>query len=111
MATSNYFFLIFLGTIVLTRLVLNLKNMRSPMIYGLRLHHYMYGIILVIFSIFKSNPGMYAVGLGLFADEIPQIVPKVSVSWENYHSLKSIAVISVIIVLVYLLQGFILSFI
>lgn len=60
----------FLGTILLTRVFLCVFPLESPTIHGFRLHHYMYGLILMPTGIFFSDVLLFAVGLGLFVDEV-----------------------------------------
>lgn len=76
MANNEYFFLIFLGTIAITRLLLASRKMGKPAIRGFRLRHYMFGVVLVIFAFLVDNLTVYAIGWGLFADEIPLILIK-----------------------------------
>jgi hypothetical protein len=74
MDKSLYFFLIFLATIIITRIFVYIKPIASPTINGLRLHHYMYGLILLVLSLFVKNILIYAIGLGLFLDELAYIL-------------------------------------
>ncbi len=45
MNPENVFFLVFLATVLVTRIYLYFWPIPSPTIRGFRLHHYMYGII------------------------------------------------------------------
>ena len=75
MIQGDYFFLFFLGTIAVTRLLL-LSKKGSPTIKGFRLRHYMYGLILIMSAFIFDNLTVYAIGLGLFVDELPLILVK-----------------------------------
>jgi len=83
MANGDYFFLIFLGTIALTRLLL-LSKKGSPTIREFRLRHYMYGIVLIVFSFLTRSITTYAIGFGLFVDEVPLILIKGPGHREKY---------------------------
>ena len=74
MLPENYFFAVFLLTILITRIFLYYKPVASPTIKGLRLHHYMYGLVLAVVGFVLSNITLYGVGLGLFVDELTYIL-------------------------------------
>ena len=107
MNNGDYFFLIFLGTIAVTRVLL-LSKVAGPTIKGFRVRHYMYGIILIIISFFIQNLPMYALGLGLLIDELPPVLVKgpghKSEYWrgcEDYYSPWCVAGVMVLILIVY----------
>lgn len=75
MNNGDYFFVVFLGAILLTRLFL-IKENASPSVKNFRLHHYMYGVVLVGISLLIKNLTMCAIGFGLFIDELPIILTK-----------------------------------
>ena len=54
MIQGDYFFLVFLGTIAVTRLLL-LSKRSSPTIKGFRLRHYMYGLVLIVLAFIFDN--------------------------------------------------------
>ena len=70
----HYFFLLFLITILVTRIVLYVKAISSQTVQGFRIHHWMYGVVLVILSFIYSNIALFAIGLGLFVDELSYIL-------------------------------------
>ncbi len=70
MEIKNYFFVIFLITILLTRIILYVNPTPSPTIKGIRFHHYMYGVILAPLGILFSSVAIFSVGFGLFVDEL-----------------------------------------
>lgn len=103
-----YFFLIFVLTILVTRIFLFIKPVASPTIKGFRIHHWMYGITLIILSFIFSNITMYAVGLGLFVDELSYIL----IGGENHkdnYSTKSLLGTVIFILAIYLLRNQILG--
>lgn len=110
MITEDYFFLIFLGTIALTRLLL-IKKIAAPTIKGFRLRHYMYGIVLVASAFIIKNPIFYAVGVGLLVDELPVALMKgpghKDEYWkgcEYYHSSWSFAGVLILALLVFIFR-------
>lgn len=118
MNNADYFFFIFLGTIVTARLLTLNPRMAAPTIRGFRVRHYMYGILLIIFSFFVPNPVVYAIGLGLLLDEAPVIIVKGTgyreEKWrgmQDYHTPWSFAGVLIIILLVFLFRSNILGFI
>lgn len=74
MSEEIYFFIIFLATILITRLLLYFKPIPSPTVKGFRLHHYMYGLLLMIIGALLKSTTIYAVGLALFLDEFPYLI-------------------------------------
>lgn len=89
MEDPNSFFIIFFITILATRVLLFLKPVSSPTVLNLRLHHYMYGILAILIGvIFKLLP-IYALGFGLFIDELTYIILCGKTHSDNY-SPKSI---------------------
>lgn len=112
MNNGDYFFLFFLGTIALTRLLLVNHKMAGPTILGLRLRHYMPGVILLIVAFLIHNLIIYAIALGLIADEIPVILAKgpghKDEYWrgcEDYHTRWSFAGVLILILLVFILRN------
>lgn len=76
MIQGDYFFLFLLGTITITRLLLINHKMAGPTILGLRIRHYMSGIVLLIFAFLIHNLTLYAIAFGLIVDEVPVILAK-----------------------------------
>ena len=111
MTNGDYFFLIFLGTIAITRFLFLLK-VGSPTIKGFRLRHYMYGVILIILALSNNNITIYAIGLGLLIDELPLILIKgpghKEHHWrgcEDYYSSWCVAGVFIIIFLIYIFRN------
>jgi hypothetical protein len=104
---TTHFFLIFLLTIVITRLVIFLRPIPSPTIKGFRLHHYMYGIVLILVSIFLSNIILYAIGWGLFIDELTYLIVGGRTHEDNYSKTSLLGTLFFIIV-VFFLQNYLI---
>ena len=66
----NKFFIIVVATIILTRIWLWFFPLHGPIIFGLRPHHYVYGLVLVAMYFLISKPIFLAIGSGLIIDEI-----------------------------------------
>ncbi len=110
MTTGDYFFLIFIGTIAITRLFL-IKKVAAPTIRGFRLRHYMYGLVFIAASLLLKNLELFAIGAGLFIDELPVILAKgpghKDEHWrgcEDYHTRWSFAWVLIFIVLVFIFR-------
>ncbi|MDZ4229687.1 MAG: hypothetical protein U1C53_00965 [Candidatus Veblenbacteria bacterium] len=63
----------------------------------------MYGAVLIILSLTTSNLTLYAIGLGLLVDELPQVVTG-AWRWEDYYSAKYGLGMVALIVVIYLLR-------
>lgn len=105
---QNYFFTLFLITILVTRIFLYIKPTPSPTIKGFRMHHWMYGVALIILSLIYSNIAFFAIGLGLFVDELSYIIIGGKSHKDNY-STKSIVGTLLFVILVYIFQDQILT--
>jgi hypothetical protein len=110
MEIKDYFFLVFLLTIALTRLWLLINPISSPTIKGLRLHHYMYGLVIIIISLLFANLTLYAVGWGLLVDELIFLIPNPTkpFHYKEYFSLKGLLGTLFLAVLVYIFRGYML---
>ena len=85
---SNYFFLIFVVTVVIVRLFLFLCPFPSPNMKGFRIHHYMYGIVGIIIGLVAHSINLYAIGLGLFVDELTYIIIRGKDHKDNYSAVS-----------------------
>src|SRR3989344_5572568 len=98
-------FLIFVGTILVTRLWLFFYPISSPKISWLKLHHYIYGIVLGALALAFYSSTLFAVSLGLFIDELPLLVRYGNnFYWKEYNSLFSrigVIVICLFVILSY----------
>lgn len=104
----DLFFIIFLATILVTRVALYFKPVPSPTIHEFRLHHYMYGTVLLIIGILITNLWCLAVGLGLFIDELPFLLIGGKTHADNY-SVKSLVGVTVLVIVVFFLRGYIIK--
>lgn len=107
----KHFFLIFVLTILVTRGFLWLIPNHGPAIMGFQLHHYMYGLVLILLYIFVQKPILLAIGTAWVADEIPLFFIFRTWNWpddhwKQYHSAQSIIGIFIIAVLLYLIFRF-----
>lgn len=101
MATE--FYILFFLTILLTRVFLYYRRINGPLIRGLRIHHYMYGVVVVLVGIIVRSLPLYAIGLALFVDELTFLFmsPK---DYTTYLSRKSLIGTLLLIFIVYLLR-------
>ncbi|MBI5644687.1 hypothetical protein HY970_01160 [Candidatus Kaiserbacteria bacterium] len=79
------FFLIFLCTILVTRMFLFLFRLHSPVIGEFPLHHYMYGFLLIVIGLARRSLPAYAIGWGLIVDEL-MMFPLQAKDWHDYFS-------------------------
>lgn len=68
------FFFIFVITIIVTRVILYFYPIPAPTIKRFRIHHYMYGVTGIIMGFLINSMVIYAVGFGLFIDELTYIL-------------------------------------
>lgn len=97
------FFLIFFITVIITRVFLFVRPIASPTIQGFRMHHWMYGIFLILLGIVLGTMVIYAIGLGLFVDELTYILIRGKNHKDNY-SIISLVGTFILIVLVCIFQ-------
>ena len=113
MNTSDYFFFFFLGTIAVTRFILAFPKRPKTFIGGLHIRHYLYGIIVAGIVFFMKNTMLYAIGLGLIADELILVIAKgpglKDEQWrgcEDYFTPWSVAAVFVITFFVFVFRNF-----
>ena len=104
MNNPDTFFIIVLATIAITRIWLFKRPVGSPKIGAFKLHHYMYGIIVIALGLAMKNLTLYAIGFGLVVDELPLCLFKRGASWEEYESKKTFTAILVLLVFVYVFR-------
>lgn len=103
MADKNYFFTLFLLTIFIVRIFLFVLPTASPTLRGFRLHHYMYGLIMALVGALLESVTLYAIGTGLFIDELGYLLIGGKTHDDNY-SHSSLLLTAVFVILVYLLR-------
>ena len=82
--SAEVFLLTTLTTVVVTRVFLYFKPIASPTMFGIRLHHYMYGVALVIVGVTLNSVILYAIGVGLFIDELTFLLTQGKDHKDNY---------------------------
>jgi hypothetical protein len=85
MKREDTFFYIFLATILFTRIFLYFTHWSAGYIGPFRLHHYMYGIVLILLGLALRNVWIYGIGWGLVVDEL-MIFPTHATTWAEYYS-------------------------
>ena len=103
MEIELYFFVIFFITILLTRVFLYVHPTPAPTINGFRAHHYMYGLILAPAGALLGSVTIFAVGAGLFVDELGYLLIGGKTHEENY-SKTSLVLLVIFIVLAYIFR-------
>ncbi len=106
MYTPDTFFLIVLATIAITRVWLFRRPLASPKLFGFKLHHYMYGIAILIAGYFMKSILIYSIGAGLIVDELPFVLylPK-GFSWREYESKAMFTGVLILLVVIYFLRN------
>lgn len=98
----SYFLISFIIALVATRIgvylaVAHLDKNNKPRpettFLGIRIHHYLYGIIITIFAVLFNSQILLGIGLALFIDELPVILMGGQTHEENYSPLANIGVI------------------
>lgn len=91
MRKEDSFFLVFLCTILVTRIILYLAGQLASdpdalgfTLFGVRLHHYMYGALLMIVAIFFPHIHLFSIGMGLFVDELTYLLMAGTTRADNY---------------------------
>jgi len=100
----DYFFLVFLATIVITRVFLLLSPTPAPTIGNVRIHHYMYGLIAIMIAFVIHSLILYAIGLGLFVDELTYLIIGGKTHKDNYSAI-SLSGTLILIVAVFFLRN------
>jgi len=67
----------------------------------------MYGVLLIILSLFLNNIWIYAIGMGLFVDEIPSPLLH-GKTHTDYYSKKSLEILVILIIIIFFLKRFII---
>lgn len=109
MKQKNLFFIIFLLTIILIRIFVIIFPERDTYIFGILIHHFWYGIILllIVFTIPKkySIPKIFlsAIGLGYITDQLIFILLGAGKDKE-YWALPSLLGTIILIVIIFPLR-------
>jgi len=98
MNIADYFFIIFLLTVLVTRIALYFRPTPGPTIKGFRLHHYHLGILFIAIALLFRNVTIYAIGVGLFVDELTYIIIRGKSHKDNYSTISLIGTLLFIII-------------
>ena len=104
---ANQFFLIFLATVIITRIFLFLYPIPAPTIRKFRIHHYMYGILGILIGLLFKSLIFYAIGLGLFIDELTYLLIRGKNHEHNYSKVSLIGTLFFVIV-VFILRNYLI---
>jgi hypothetical protein len=96
---SIIFIIFFLLTIIFTRIFLSFFPISSPKFKFLKVHHYMYGMILMSISFLIINKILFSIGYGLFLDEIPCLILFKKFHYKEYNSKRTIKMLLVLVFL------------
>jgi hypothetical protein len=111
--TSEYFFFLFLLTVTVTRIVLSGKRAENSVLINnihkhFHIHHFVYGILLISLGVYYHHLMTYAVGMGLFVDEIPLLIER-NWTWGGYYSKGTFLFLLVLILAVFSFRNQLLS--
>lgn len=104
---SNYFFLIFAITIILTRLIIYFHPIPSPTIGKFRTHHYMYGLLVIAIGLISQSITIYAIGIGLFIDELTYLLIRGKTHKDNYSKISLLGTF-IFIMVVFAFKGYLI---
>lgn len=105
---EDQFLIVFILTVLITRFSVYFFPVSSPTIGKFRIHHYMYGIVGIVAGIFLHSWIVYAIGLGLFVDELTYLLIRGKTHADNY-SVKSIVGTVLFCIAVFLLRSYVMS--
>lgn len=105
---DNDFFIIFFLTILIARIFLFFRPTPAPTIKGFRTHHWMYGLIGIFLGIILNSIVIYAIGLGLFVNELTYLLIRGKTHKDNYSAYSIIGTI-LFVVLVFFLRNILTS--
>ncbi len=85
------------------RIYLWYKPTPSPTIKGVRLHHYVYGIVIIPIGFLLESIFIYALDLSMLIDELGWLIIKGKHHKDNY-SKKSLFLLLIFIVVVFIFR-------
>ena len=83
---ENWFYIIFLITVLTTRAFLYAWPIAGPTAANFRVHHYMYGLVGITIGAVFQSAAVYAIGLGLFVDELAYLLIGGHSHEDNYSA-------------------------
>ena len=95
---SNYFFLIFLATVVITRIFIFIYPIPAPTFGKFRIPHYMYGLVGIFTGLAFHSILIYAIGLGLFIDELTYLLMRGKNHKDNYSTISLLGTLFFVII-------------
>ncbi len=108
MNIADTFFLIVFATVLITRIFLFIHPTPSPRVGPLRLHHWMFGLILIPLGIFLNSLLVYGIGVGLFIDELTFVLMGGKSHEENYLPISFVGT-AFFVLLAFILRGYLLT--
>lgn len=113
MSLADKYFLFTMITIIITRVSVYIFNKPSPTIKNFRTHHWMFGLIFIIFlfciSSFYTNIYLLSISTGIFLDEIGFILINGKTHEDNY-SPESFMILLFFILLLFIFRENIITF-
>ena len=106
--TSQMFFTIFLATILIARIFLFVCPTPGPTIFGFRVHHYVYGLIILIIGYLFNSIILCAIGLGLFIDELTFLLSRGKTHEDNYSKMSLLGT-ACFVILVFVIKDYLIS--
>ncbi len=103
---GSQFFLLFLVTILVTRIFVFLFPIPSPTIGKLRTHHYIFGVAGILVGLLIHSVIIYSIGFGLFIDELTYLIIGGKTHRDNYSKISLFGTLFFVI-LVFLFRDFI----
>ena len=107
---NNYFFPIFLATVAITRLFIFIYPIPAPTFGKFRTHHYMYGLTGIFAGLTFHSVMIYAIGLGLFIDELTYLLIRGKNHKDNYSKISLLGTLFFVIMVFIFRNYFTLPF-
>jgi len=85
-----------------------MKPLPAPTVGKLRVHHYMYGLLGIVIALAIHSLILYAVGWGLFVDELTYLVIGGKTHQDNYSAL-SLSGTVILMVVIFFARGWIVT--
>ena len=118
MNNIDYFFIVFLLAITISRFILAFPKRAKLSLGKFRIRHYMFAIVLIPLGMYLDNLTIYAFGAGLLVDELPLIPVKGlgcrDEQWggcDDYFTAWCVAGVFVEVCLVYIFRSFLIGFV
>lgn len=107
MSQPDLFFVTVLLTVLLIRVWIIFVKIGSPKLKYLKLHHYMYGFVILAISFIFSNIIIYGIGFAFVLDEIPVVLKHGNTfAWDEYDSKFSRVGVIVCLILTFIFRNY-----